>query len=454
MKQFVLPLFIIGLVYTTPVAGQMRMQQSQPEQVSRFLHLEPVSLPSDDSTLSRVDVLYRIDADFFVPVKNSDTTLTWGFMRRGEFIVELLDSTGGSRARNLERIEIGENSPERSPDKKSWFEGAVSFNIPPGNYTILAQADDLESKRSLIERNTKITAAIFDRNSLRISTPFFIRDSAGTSLPARIIPENMAGDLLFGVPGSVVVEVVPAITSDAPVTVECSITPDPKTSTDDTKHAPILTGKANAQPAKLLKPLKEGAVATYELNLQSAGHCRVARVPLDFQRLPLRQYELTVTARQGTMEQVVTRRFQLVWPEMPRSLRDVDYAIDALRFIVTEAKLDSLKEGKWETRRDNLEAFWRSRNPPSLNAYSEVMTQYYRRMDYAAKTFGTLRQIDGSKTDRGRIFILYGPPSRTERTLSPAQGYKEVWFFDRLSKKLVFVDENKSGNYVLLSTTE
>jgi hypothetical protein len=82
------------------------------------------------------------------------------------------------------------------------------------------------------------------------------------------------------------------------------------------------------------------------------------------------------------------------------------------------------------------------------------MTQYYRRVDYAIRTFGTLRQPDGFRSDRGRIFILYGPASTTERSLDPSSGFKEVWVYSRFKKKFVFVDENKSGNYILVSASE
>jgi hypothetical protein len=81
------------------------------------------------------------------------------------------------------------------------------------------------------------------------------------------------------------------------------------------------------------------------------------------------------------------------------------------------------------------------------------MTEYYRRVDLAMRTFGTLRQPDGFRSDRGRIYVLYGPPTTTDRTLNPVSGFQEIWTYGHLKKQFMFVDQNKSGNYVLVSTT-
>jgi hypothetical protein len=81
------------------------------------------------------------------------------------------------------------------------------------------------------------------------------------------------------------------------------------------------------------------------------------------------------------------------------------------------------------------------------------MTEYYRRVDHAVRTFGTLRQPDGFRSDRGKVYILYGPPTKTDRMLDPDAGFREVWIYERLNKKFTFADENKSGNYVLVNTS-
>ena len=131
-------------------------------------------------------------------------------------------------------------------------------------------------------------------------------------------------------------------------------------------------------------------------------------------------------------------------------LASPEVARDALRFLAPAPRLDRMDRGDFESRRDSLEAFWKERDATPGTAFNELMAEYYRRVDVAVRTYGTLKQPDGSRTDRGRIYILYGPPSATERTLNPAGAYREVWVYDKLGRRFVFEDQSKTGNYVLV----
>ncbi|HMK37965.1 MAG TPA: GWxTD domain-containing protein, partial [Bacteroidota bacterium] len=202
-----------------------------------------------------------------------------------------------------------------------------------------------------------------------------------------------------------------------------------------------------------LAPSSDSAGAGYELSADSSGSTCAAVVPVPFARLLLRSYRMTFSLSSASGSHEIIRRGRAVWPDMPFSLKDIDNALDALRYITTESELDSLRGGNLETRRAHLEGFWRSKGGKPETAYNEVMTEYYRRVDQAMRSYGTMRQPDGFRSDRGRIYILYGPPTTTDRFLDPVSGFKEVWTYARLKKKFIFIDQNKSGNYVLISTT-
>jgi len=79
------------------------------------------------------------------------------------------------------------------------------------------------------------------------------------------------------------------------------------------------------------------------------------------------------------------------------------------------------------------------------------MVEYYRRVDIANRRFSSSREMDGYKSDQGRIFILYGSPSRTERLFSPSSPAREVWTYTQLKKRFIFEDQRRSGIYVLIS---
>jgi GWxTD domain-containing protein len=99
-----------------------------------------------------------------------------------------------------------------------------------------------------------------------------------------------------------------------------------------------------------------------------------------------------------------------------------------------------------------FKAFWETRNPSPGSPENEMFNEFYKRVDLTNRNFGYSRK-DGWKTDRGRVFIVFGPPDRVERS-SPStysQGEYEVWYYEELREKFVFFDEYGFGDFRLVS---
>jgi GWxTD domain-containing protein len=62
-----------------------------------------------------------------------------------------------------------------------------------------------------------------------------------------------------------------------------------------------------------------------------------------------------------------------------------------------------------EERKRFQEMFWKARTPDPHNPRNEYKIEYYRRLDYAR------RKLGGTRSDRGRIYILMGEPFNIER---------------------------------------
>jgi len=65
-----------------------------------------------------------------------------------------------------------------------------------------------------------------------------------------------------------------------------------------------------------------------------------------------------------------------------------------------------------EEREKFVETFWYRRDPTPDTVENEFRDEYYQRVMYANERFAA--GIPGWKTDRGRIYILYGPPDEIE----------------------------------------
>jgi GWxTD domain-containing protein len=65
-----------------------------------------------------------------------------------------------------------------------------------------------------------------------------------------------------------------------------------------------------------------------------------------------------------------------------------------------------------EERQQFVEQFWARRDPTPDTPENEFKEEHYRRIAYANNHFAS--KVPGWKTDRGRIYILYGPPDEID----------------------------------------
>jgi len=82
-------------------------------------------------------------------------------------------------------------------------------------------------------------------------------------------------------------------------------------------------------------------------------------------------------------------------------------------YIITDEERAAFRQLSNEEERDQfIEAFWQRRDPTPDTDENEFKEEHYRRMAYANDHFAA--GIPGWKTDRGRMYIMYGPPDEIE----------------------------------------
>jgi GWxTD domain-containing protein len=134
-------------------------------------------------------------------------------------------------------------------------------------------------------------------------------------------------------------------------------------------------------------------------------------------------------------------------------------------YIITKEERDAfLHLTTNEEREQFIEEFWRRRNPDPDSPDNAAREEHYRRIAYANERFSS--GIPGWKTDRGRIYIIWGPPDEIDSHAAggtydrPAeQGggstttYPwELWRYRHLEDigeniEIEFVDPSGSGEY-------
>jgi GWxTD domain-containing protein len=86
---------------------------------------------------------------------------------------------------------------------------------------------------------------------------------------------------------------------------------------------------------------------------------------------------------------------------------------EEVAYIITDSERTYFLNLATDQQRDQyIEDFWQRRDPTPGTPANEYREKHYRRIAYANARFSTA--IPGWKTDRGRIYIQYGPPDEIE----------------------------------------
>src|SRR6516225_6043455 len=82
-------------------------------------------------------------------------------------------------------------------------------------------------------------------------------------------------------------------------------------------------------------------------------------------------------------------------------------------YIISDEERAAFKRLQTDEEREQfIEQFWLRRDPTPDTVENEFKEEHYRRIAYANERYAS--GIPGWKADRGRIYIMYGPPDEIE----------------------------------------
>ena len=95
-------------------------------------------------------------------------------------------------------------------------------------------------------------------------------------------------------------------------------------------------------------------------------------------------------------------------------------------YIITDEERSTFKSLKTDDEREQfIEQFWLRRDPDPDTDINEYREDYYQRIAYANENFAS--GIPGWKTDRGRIYIMFGKPDEKETHPSGGSYNRPTW---------------------------
>ncbi len=123
-------------------------------------------------------------------------------------------------------------------------------------------------------------------------------------------------------------------------------------------------------------------------------------------------------------------------------------------YIITDYERSSFRRLQTDEEREQfIDQFWLRRDPTPDTVENEYKDEHYRRLAYSNEHFGSA--IPGWKSDRGRIYINFGPPDEiNSHTATGLQRPMEEWTYRKIEGVgndvlLHFVDMTGVGIYYL-----
>jgi GWxTD domain-containing protein len=203
------------------------------------------------------------------------------------------------------------------------------------------------------------------------------------------------------------------------------------------------------------------------------GPTAVVSQALPVKGLPGGSYELNlkITDNVTGRKVVATKKFMLIYgfnqltPTMTNpdsfTVEDAQLMEQVIRYITTKEEKETYEGLNLEGKKSWLIAFWDRKNPNPGSKVNTYKNEVFRRFLYANHYYSNsvAKKTDGWKSDRGRVYIQYGPPDQIDLHPSTMDNRPyERWLYYRLPDQsggnyFIFVDETGYGNYQLRHST-
>lgn len=139
------------------------------------------------------------------------------------------------------------------------------------------------------------------------------------------------------------------------------------------------------------------------------------------------------------------------------SEEELDDLYDKSKYIATKSEIEKYdKLSNIDGKREFMFEFWKNKDVNESTSENEYYRKYIDNIQIANERYSRMGR-QGWKTDRGRIYLIYGEPSEIERypNQSEAKPY-EIWHYNDLEGGVYFIFADLTGflDYVLLTSTK
>jgi GWxTD domain-containing protein len=127
------------------------------------------------------------------------------------------------------------------------------------------------------------------------------------------------------------------------------------------------------------------------------------------------------------------------------------------KYLAVKTEVDKFEKlSNIEGKREFMFEFWKARDENSSTGENEFFRKYLQRIERANEKYTSMGK-QGWKTDRGRVYLLYGEPTEIERYPNQLETRPyEIWHYNELEGGVYFVFADLTGfsDYQLVNSTK
>jgi GWxTD domain-containing protein len=342
-----------------------------------------------------------------------------GYRASADLMVVLLDRKGRQVAGDTYRIKLSTSKYRETTAVDSCHDRVMSFRAVPGQFKMVISVFDGDSRRKSVI-DTEIDVSALDEGPA-LSDIVLLDRSRGKGVGPRW-------------PG---------------------FEPNVRRTYRDVAKIPFFyeVYAPGEDSVRVMQQLLDGdGLPVHEFPVAVKGGDRIAHldsVPVD--SLANGSYGLRIALEDGKGKSRVMRSKPFeVLNEGLYFGKDVEGAAALLTYIASAGWINAFSDADTEERKRMWEEFWREKDPTPGTPKNEFYEEHLRRFRYADKHF-SISLTQGWRTDRGRIYILYGEPDEIDSyPMEVSRNPMEVWFYFGSGKRFVFVDETGFGDFILV----
>ncbi len=405
-----------------------------------------------DAGSKYLEIYYSIQQSSLLPHKSDSL-----YAVEAQISLTFTDSASGKIVQQKDWKVKNEVSDSLELGKNINLIGVVGFSLTPAKYFLNISAVDIHNQENKVSFKEKL-------NLLPIPTEKF--SLSDIQLASRIIQDSENKESVFY---KNTMEVIPApnllFGENQPVVYYYN------------ELYNLLTATGNIDLHAFVYNASGNVVFSKKKSFSNKTESRVEANTVNISKMPTGAYTLVLVATDSTASKKAfsSKKFFVYNPAIADtavrqmgnsdfmasqfailSLEECDHLFAKSKYLAGKKEIDQFaKVSSVEGKREYLYKFWKAKDEVPETPENETFTKYFYRVDQANQKFSAMKK-EGWKTDRGRVYLIYGEPSEIERYPNQLDSKPyEVWQYHNLEGGVIFVFADLTGfsDYQLINST-